>query len=151
MGPTFYGLKFADANVNRIKFRCCTVDRIATNYWRTDSQEQKHKIAFEIITCPSCHLLKWVKITRWFLTTRSILSLFHSGCCKTDGSSCTVFTKKKHSVGTLLAICTSGWYRNHSKMGSSRQTVCVYKILEAESRRFNHVDRILCRWVIWQK
>jgi hypothetical protein len=143
MGHIFYGLKFADKNVDRIKFRCFTVDRIATNYWRRDSQEQKHKITFEIITCPSGRLLKWVKITRWFLTTRSVLSLFHSGCCKTDGSSCTVIAKKKHWVETLLAICASGWYRNHSKMGRSRQTVWVYNKLEAESIRFKPVDRKL--------
>jgi len=58
MGPIFHGLKFGDKNVDRIKFRCFTLDRIATNHWRRDSQEQKHKIDFEIITCPSGHLLK---------------------------------------------------------------------------------------------
>lgn len=150
MGPIFYGPTFANKNIDRIKIRCFTVGRIATKYWRRDSQEQKQKIAFEIITFSSGHLLKWVKITRWFLTTRSVLSLFHSGCCKTDGSSCTVVAKKKHWVGTLLAICASGWYRNHSKISRSRQTVWVYKILEAESRIFNPIDRMLCTWGIWQ-
>lgn len=150
MRPVFYGLKFSDKNVDRIKFRCFTVDWIATNCWRKDSQEQKHKITFQVITCPSGHLLKWVKITRWFLTICSVLSLFHSRCCKKDGCSSTVVAKKKHWVGTLLEICASGWYRNHSKMDRSRQTAWVYKILEAEFRRFNPVGRKLCAWEIWQ-
>jgi len=148
--PIFYGLKFGDKNFDRIKFRCFTLDTIATNCWLRDSQEQKHKISFEIVTCPSGHLLQWVKITRWFLTTRSVLSLLHSGCCKKDGSSCKVVVKKKHWVETLLAICASGCNRNHSKMDSGRQTVWVYKILETEPRRFNPVDRMLCTWEIWQ-
>ena len=52
-GTIFCGLKFADKNVGKIKFRWFVLDRIATNYCRRDSQEQKHKIAFEISLAPA--------------------------------------------------------------------------------------------------
>jgi hypothetical protein len=56
MGPIFYGLKFAEKNVDGINFCCFTVDRIASNYWRRvvknrDTKQLSKLSLAPVVTC----------------------------------------------------------------------------------------------------